>query len=162
MTSAAYQASSVIDDLYWSVGKCVWHIQYLEDLLHSYLALRIEIRERGRISEMEARGALNKHRRATLGNALNAAERHSVLPIKLLAELRTLKNERDWLVHRSMHNDSSKLKTKDGQIQFFDRLATLLENTDKSKAALFELTKSFCAAHGVPVAAIEAKVMAKK
>ena len=151
-------SSKVQDDLYWAIGKCVWHVQYLEDVLHSYLTLKIEIRERARVSKAEALQLLAKHRRATLGTALGIAEKHSALPAELVTDLRALKDERDWLVHRSMHQDSYKLKSKEGQKEFFGRLADFLEATVEIKARLFFETKAFCESHGISVEAIDGHI----
>lgn len=138
-----------LDALYRGVGRCIWHIQYLEDVLHTYLTLKIEIREPGRILEKEARELLAKHRRASFGTSLKTAENHAALPSELLAELRTLKEERDWLVHRSMHQDGGLLYTDEGRNAVFARLDTLMERTLELKGKVVAETMAFCAGHGI-------------
>jgi hypothetical protein len=138
-----------LDALYRGVGRCIWHIQYLEDVLHTYLALKIEIREPGRISEKEAHKLLTKHRRANLGTTLRTAENHAALPPELLAELRGLKEERDWLVHRSMHQEGDSLYTDEGRYAIFFRLDALMERTLALKGKVAAEAMAFCASHGV-------------
>ncbi len=138
-----------LDALYRGVGRCIWHIQYLEDVLHTYLALKIEIREPGRVPENEAHELLAKHRRANLGTALRTAENHAALPSELLAELRGLKEERDWLVHRSMHQDGDSLYTEEGRYAVFGRLDALMERTLELKGKVAAEAMAFCASHGV-------------
>ncbi len=138
-----------LDALYRSVGRCIWHIQYLEDALHTCLTLKIEIRTPGSVPENEARELLSKHRRASLGTALNTASRHAVLPPALLADLRALKSERDWLIHRSMHQNGESLYTTEGRSAVFSRLDTLMERTLELRDQVVAEIMAFCATHGI-------------
>jgi hypothetical protein len=138
-----------LDALYLSVGRSIWHIQYLEDVLHTYLTLKIEIREPGRVTAEEARELLAKHRRASLGTALGVAAKHEALKAELLTELRSLKDERDWLVHRSMHQDGDSLYTDEGRNAVFARLDALMEKTIRLKSQVLAATEAFCAGHGI-------------
>lgn len=63
-----------LETLYRSIGKCIWHIQYVEDALHTLLTLKIEIKTPGAVPEDKAYELLKKHRRATLGTALRTAK----------------------------------------------------------------------------------------
>jgi hypothetical protein len=144
-----------LDELYRSVGRCIWHVQYLEDVLHTLLTLKVEIRQPGRISIEEANILLAKHRRASLGTALGTAEKHKALPDGLLSKLRLLKEERDWLVHRSMNQDGEKLYTNEGRSAVFGRLETLMDETLAIKSLLSAEVAAFCAEHGVSAKEVE-------
>jgi hypothetical protein len=113
------------------------------------LTLKVEIREPGRITPCEAQELLAKHRRATLGTALSVASKHAVLGSELLAELRALKDERDWLVHRSMHQDGDSLYTDDGRKTVFSRLRDLKAKTLHIKSQIVAEVEAFCAGHGI-------------
>jgi hypothetical protein len=145
-----------LDALYYSVGKCIWHIQYLEDALHTLLTLKVELKEPGRVSEEEAHQLLAKHRRASLGTALGTAEKHSALPASLLVELRGLKEERDWLVHRSMNQDGESLYTDDGRLRVFSRLEKIMRSTLFIKEKIVNETAVFCKSFGINEAHVEA------
>ena len=147
---------SELDELYRGVGRCIWHLQYLEDVLHTLLVLKIDIREPGRVSEKEANAALAKYRRASLGTALGIAEKHGALPAGLLAKLRILKEERDWLVHRSMHQQGDTLYTDEGRTSVFSRLAKFMEESVSLKGLALEEVASFTATHGVSSVRVEA------
>ena len=149
-----------LDMLYRHVGRCIWHIQYLEDVLHTFLTMKVEIREPGRLTEQEARSLLAKHRRASLGTALGAAEKHSALPNTLLAELRSLKEERDWLVHRSMNQDGESLYTDRGRDTVFSRLEVLMDRTVLLKGLLLAETEAVCAGHGI--SAVQQELLARQ
>lgn len=141
--------SDELETLYRSVGRCIWHIQYLEDALHTLLTLKIEIRVPGNVTAQEAQELLSKHRRATLGTALGTASKHEALHPQLLSGLRHLKEERDWLVHRSMHQDGDSLYTDEGRKTVFKRLDLLMETTLSLKKQMLEEAESFCAGHGI-------------
>ncbi|WP_339847518.1 hypothetical protein [uncultured Halopseudomonas sp.] len=138
-----------LDLLYSSVGRCIWHIQYLEDVLHTLLTMKVEIREPGRVTAVEASELLAKHRRASLGTALGTAEKHGALQPELLADLRLLKDERDWLVHRSMHQDGDSLYTDEGRSGVLSRLEALMQKTLHLKGKILAETEVFCAGHGI-------------
>lgn len=44
-----------LEILYRYIGKCIWHIQYVEDALHTLLTLKIEIK----MNRPGFRGGLN-------------------------------------------------------------------------------------------------------
>ena len=138
-----------LDALFQSIGRCIWHIQYLEDVLHTHLTLKIELREPGRVTEEEAREMLAKHRRATLGIALKTAKKHNALDPKLLNDLENLKDDRNWLVHRSMDQDGDSLYTDEGRYAVFTRLESLMDTTLNLKKRLLAETEAFCSSHGV-------------
>ena len=73
--------SDELAELYQLIGAAIWNIQYLEDVLHTLLALTIEVRMPGRLEEEEAYKQLAKHRRANLGSSLRVAERNAALGI---------------------------------------------------------------------------------
>ncbi len=150
-----------LNELYRSVGQCIWHMQYLEDVLHTLLTLKIEIRQPGRVSVEEANILLAKHRRASLGTALGTAEKHKALPERLLDMLRELKEERDWLVHRSVNQDGNMLYTSEGRSAVFGRLKTLMEDTLLVKNLISAEVVAFCAEHGISAAKIEATALQK-
>lgn len=135
--------------LYHDMGACIWHIQYLEDVLHNLLTMKVEIKEPGKVEKSVAMALLAKHRRATLGTAIRTAENFRALPQELVAQLRSLKEERDWLVHRSMHQDGDGLYTSDGRDAVFCRLALLQQKTIRIKSQLVSEVEAFCASHGI-------------
>ena len=138
-----------LESLYHSIGKCIWHIQYVEDALHTLLTLKIEIKLPGAVSEQKANELLKKHRRATLGTALRTAKENSALPKDIFARLTNLKEERDWLVHRSQHQDGDTLYTDAGRQSVFERLEALQAEAVSLQPALAEQIRIFVESHGV-------------
>lgn len=142
--------------LYHGIGACIWQMQYLEDVLHTFLTMKIELREPGRIAQKEAMELLAKHRRATLGTALKTAETAKVLPSELVKQLRELKSDRDWLVHRSMHENGADLYTDHGRRAIFARLDDIQERTIRLKASVVEQLEIFFDGHGLSASKVNA------
>lgn len=138
-----------LETLYHSIGKCIWHIQYVEDALHTLLTLKVELKTPGSMPEEKAYELLKKHRRATLGTALRIAKENTSLPQELFVRLSSLKEERDWLVHRSQHQDGDNLYTDTGRQATFQRLDTLQEEAISLQSAIAEQIHIYAESHGV-------------
>lgn len=138
-----------LEFLYHSIGKCIWHIQYVEDALHTLLTLKVEIKTPGVVAENKAYELLKKHRRATLGTALRTAKENRSLPDDLFARLSKLKEERDWLVHRSQHQDGDNLYTDNGRQAVFQRLEALQAEAVSLQPAIYDQIRAFVESHGV-------------
>ncbi len=139
-----------LNTLVHDIGMCVWHLQYVEDALSMVLATKVDIRVPGGVTEHEAAEVLAKHRRSTLGTALKVCERHDAVSADLLERLKKYKEERDWLVHRSMHETEDDLYTDEGRVGMTTRLWTFFA---ESRALVKEIKKEameFVAGHGLP------------
>ena len=146
--------------LYHEIGACIWQMQYLEDALHTFLTMKIELKEPGRIAQKEAMELLAKHRRATLGTALKTAETAGALTSELIEQLRSLKADRDWLVHRSMHENGADLYTDHGRDAIFARLDDIQNRTIRLKASVVGQLETFFDSHDL--SASKANAMARQ
>lgn len=138
-----------LDDLYCLIGKCIWHVQYVEDALHTLLALKVEIKLPNIVGEEQANHFLAKHRRSTLGTTLRIAKEHKVLPESLFNRLAILKEERDWLVHRAQSQDGRSLYTESGRTNMFNRLGSLYEETTLLQSEVAEQVQAFVLSCGI-------------
>lgn len=138
-----------LEKLYQKIGACIWHVQCLENALHTLLALKVDVKLPGQIPEDEALESLAKHRRATLGTALSVANRHASLSAELLSELKLIKEERDWLVHRLVHQDGEDIDSGVGRIRVLSRLDELMEKTLSVKKQVINEVSRYCAIFGV-------------
>jgi len=142
--------------LFHDIGACIWHMQYLEDVLHTFLALKVDLRVPGAVAEEEAKRLLAKHRRGTLGTSIRTAKTNGALPTSLLETLEKLKDERDWLVHRSWNEDGDGLYTDEGRIYIFERIRGIEQRIKDVKAEIVKELEQFCTALGVSVPQAEA------
>lgn len=135
--------------LYHDIGACIWQMQYLEDALHTFLTMKVELKEPGKVPAKEAMAFLAKHRRATLGTSIRIAETNNALPQELIDQLLVLKEERDWLVHRSMHQDGENLYTDSGRDTIFMRLSVLQDGITRLKTEIVKEIEMLCSSHGL-------------
>ncbi|QBB71141.1 hypothetical protein ELE36_12690 [Pseudolysobacter antarcticus] len=144
-----------LDSLYCSIGKCVWHLQYVEDALQTLLTLKVDIKAPGGVTEAEAKELLAKHRRATLGTSLRTAEKHNALPMEVMSRLSQFKEERDWLVHKSVNKDGEGLYTSEGRSAIFGRLNAFVDEAMSLQRALGLEVATFIESHGLSVAKVD-------
>lgn len=98
-----------LDVLFSLIGQSIWYLQNVEDALNTCITIKGEIKTIGSVDEKEAEKILTKHRRNTLGTSLRIATEKDILSKELLAVLYKFRDERDWLVHRSVHQNSDDL-----------------------------------------------------
>ncbi len=146
--------------LYHEIGACIWHIQYLENALHSLLTLKIDIRSPGTVTQEQAKTLLAHHQRKPLGISIKAAEKHDVLSKDLIRRLRALKEDRDWLVHRSQNEHGTAFYSDSGRKFVFGRLAQIQGAVAALKAEIVADLEQFCELAGV--SPTEAEALARK
>ena len=147
--------SDELECLYMSLGRGVWHLQYVEDALNTLITIKHEVKTPGRVSKVEANALLAKHRQNTLGTSLKITKAESLLPSSLLDELSKFKDERDWLVHRSQNSHGDLLYTDAGRAKTFARLDAFAEEALRLQTAVLQEIDLFVAAAGVDIGAAE-------
>jgi len=88
--------------LYTLLGEAVCMIQHLEDALSHAIVLKKEVKTPNRIPKMKGNRLLAKHQRNTLGDGIKIAKEYKLFSKEIEAALEDLKEERNWLVHRSI------------------------------------------------------------
>jgi hypothetical protein len=111
-----------LNALFTLIGKGIWHLQYLEDALHTYLTIKRDIKIRGSMPAEQADSILAKHRTRTLGASLRLAREAQVLSPSLQGRLDHFKEERDWLVHRCLHQHHQDLHVNDKRYELLRRI----------------------------------------
>jgi hypothetical protein len=144
-----------LEHLYLSIGKGVWHLQYVEDALQTLITIKHEVRVPGRVNEKEVSDLMAKHRRNTFGTSLKIVGNHSLVPQPLFDRLNAFKEERDWLIHRSQNSHGDRLYTDSGRAETFARLAAFIDEARILQATLLHDINTFLAAAGLDVAAAE-------
>ena len=147
--------------LYHDIGKGVWHLQYVEYALNTLIALRVDIREPGRVTHEAAQAALAKHRGGVLGNSVKTARDNSLLPIELEQELSAFIAERNWLIHRSIDSHGELLYTEAGRTETFARLEKFISDAKALQHGIAEQIEQFAESQGVSARTTEAAAHAK-
>lgn len=91
------------------IGQGIWYLQHVESALATCIAVKGEIKEIGSVSQIDGNKILAKHRRNTLGTSIRIAKERGILSDELMRALGVFKEERDWLVHKSMNENGDDL-----------------------------------------------------
>lgn len=140
-----------LDALYRSIGKGIWQLQNVEDALHTLLAIRVGMKTPGSVAKERALEILAKYRASTLGTALRLVKENGALSKSLLDRLDAWKIERDWVVHRSVHENGADLYTDEGRQSILSRLDAFFEEGMALQRAVGSELADWVAAHGIDV-----------
>jgi hypothetical protein len=135
--------------LYSSIGRGIWHLQNLEDALHTCIAVKRDIKARGSVPPDKAEAILLRHRGNTLGKSLKIALEAKVLSPELQKRLDTFKEERDWLVHRSVYQNRQDLYVEDKRFALILRIQQFSEEALVLQKLIAKELEDFVVSQGV-------------
>ena len=123
-----------LHDFYHEVGATIWHIQYLEDALVSFLVLKIcnERRHAGQTVTMpDAEMLLAEKRKLTLGPLIDGCIKYKIIRSAEQARYAAFKLERHWLVHRSLMENGDDFYDDATRQAVFMRIAAMREEAKR-------------------------------
>ena len=142
--------------LFVLVGQAIWYVQCVEDALSNTLTVVRDVKGRNGVSLDELREILGRHRRSTLGTALRNAEKASLLPPELLSELRKLKKERDWLVHRLLPEKGDDIYNESAFVAVLERISAIVTESQRLQRGVVTVLEDFVVERGVKRSWLEA------
>ena len=144
-----------LDQIYTAIGRAIWHVQYAEDALNALITIKRDVGTPGKVTAQEASNLLKGHRRNTLGTSIRLARESRLVSDALLQQLMWLKNERDWIVHRSQYSVGDAVLKDSGRSNLVLRLDTFVKESAGITAMLMEEMRGFVAAEGHDVVIAE-------
>jgi hypothetical protein len=147
-----------LGDFYRRIGAALYHIQYLEDALVSFLTMKIvhECRCAGQtVTTADAQTLLEKRRMLTLGSLVESCLSNKIVRPEHLGRIKAFKGERDWLVHRSLIENGDDLYVRATRDAVFSRITAIQEEAMSLKKVTVTDFERWAAAHGVDVKAAE-------
>jgi hypothetical protein len=143
-----------LEEIFASIGKAIWHLQFLEDVLVTYVTMRLRIK---RPMPLEvATETLAKERKKTLGTLFRDAHGGGLVHGDVANAFRLLVDERNWLIHRSMDECNDGLYRAVERESFLKRLNDLTEEAIRLKKQLYADATCWLSDQGVDVAKAEA------
>lgn len=140
--------------LFCLVGEAVSAVQHIEDALsHSIVLKKAKPRLRS-----EADQLLKKHRKYTLGQAINIAEEASLYSESLQQELREFKSERNWLIHRSIAQGRDEGDLNIFREKFYRRIKAITTQAQELIQLIDEDLIEFSEAHGKDMSRVKAEI----
>ncbi|MGE0273714.1 MAG: hypothetical protein AB7M05_20995 [Alphaproteobacteria bacterium] len=147
-----------LQEFYTAVGAAVWHLQFLEDVLVTYVAARLKLGGRG--AGKVGLEVLDEQRQRTLGELVRDAKSGGIL-VGRIEEAFEVLAERNWLIHRSMHEVSDGLYNDSSREAAISRVRTLADKSISLKKALYADCRIWFDAQGVDVHGAEAAGLAR-
>ena len=145
-------------EFYQLIGAAIWHVQYLEDALATFLTMKLghEARCAGSgFAPDEATTLLAARRRLTFGPLLESALSRKVVRRAHKPRFETFKEERHWLVHRSMVENSDDLYLESTRMRVFGRVALISDEAIDLKNIVVAELEAWAVAHGVDQQAVD-------
>lgn len=138
-----------LQTLYLLIGQGIWRLQYVEDALATYITMKHHVKMPGRIPEKKAEKILKKYRKNTLGQLLNNAFDNKIMPPKLEKRFRDFKKERDWLVHRCVHQNGKDLYVDNTRYAIMSRIEDFCVEAGTLQNVVYSELKEFSKYRGV-------------
>lgn len=135
--------------LFTLIGEGIWYLQNVEDVLHTYITVKRDVKVRGSMPPEQAEAILAKHRTKTLGVSLKISREAQVLSPSLQKRLDNFKEERDWLVHRSVHQHREDLYVDDKRYDLIRRIGRFSEEARSIQKAIQKELEDYVVAQGV-------------
>jgi hypothetical protein len=135
--------------LYVLIGKAIWLLQHVEDALSTAITIKHEIKTRGSMSAAQAEAILAKHRGNTLGTSLRISWETGLFAAQLQGRLDKFREERDWLVHRSVHQNGADLYEDDKRLKVMCRIEAFSEEALALQKAVESDLEQFGEAQGL-------------
>lgn len=130
--------------LYTLLGAAVWSIQHLEDALNTAIAIKTP----KATNRMEGDKIRNSNRELPLGRAIGHAEKEKTFDEAFQNKLKSFLADRNWLIHRCMHESIDDMGAILDQNQLFTRIRDIELSAVSLKEAIEIDILNFCAANG--------------
>jgi len=143
-----------LDEFYRRVGAAIWHVQYLEDVLVSFLAMKLLGPKRSdgqAISAAEMDALLTQKRKLTLGPLIQACIGQNIITPALEPRFEIFKTDRHWLVHRSVVESGDGLYNGEARDAVFSRIFSVQEEAISLKKLIGAGLETWLSAQGVDV-----------
>lgn len=135
--------------LFTLIGQSIWYLQMMEDALHTTITVKRDVRTPGAIPENEANSLLAQHRSKTLGHSLKISRQAQIFHPDLQKRLESFKEERDWLVHRSVNQNGDDLYLDEKRVDLIERITAFSEEARTLQKLIERELEDFVVSHGL-------------
>jgi uncharacterized FlgJ-related protein len=119
-----------VDQLYMLIGKAVWHLQHLENIVAFFTAFKILQVKRAKgekLSTANAAKLIEKQKKLTLGPLISTAKSHKTISPPLARRFDELLVERNWLIHKCVTDEYLSLRNQLEKQRLFARIDAFSE-----------------------------------
>lgn len=147
--------------LYQLIGEGVWQLQNLEDALHSCITVKRDLKTRGSVSSQEAMLLLEKNRAQVLGKSVKYAKEAGIFNQKLQDRLEKFKEERNWLIHRSVHEKREDLYVDKTRFSLMERIKRFSNEALQLQKLVAQELEDFVLSQGISKEYVYQKALEK-
>ena len=137
------------------VGHAIWQIQVLEQTAAVHLVLVHKVDTKKARRDVETMFA--KASKQTLGQLFRDIRDTGKGPSDLLSRLERFVDERNWLIHRSRHENRKDLYSDERRPQLVTRINAVADEALSLMTAFQEVTEAHLIAHGMDRAKMQAR-----
>jgi len=119
--------STELNFLYTKIGESIWHLQHVENNLATLILIKGIAKELNSLTESEALGHQKRLNKLTLGQLLGKTEKLDIIEPFLLKRIKSLNNERKWIVHNSVTESGHELYTDTGRDFVFTKILAFID-----------------------------------
>ncbi len=138
-----------LNTLFTLIGGSIWHLQKVEDALHTAITLIRDVKTRGSIPQEKAEAILANYRKKTLGASLKISRKAKVLSVPLQRRLEDLNDERNWLIHNFAHKNGDDLYVTEKRYELMSRIEAFLEEAQALQKLIASELEEFVVSQGV-------------
>ena len=139
-------------EFFEAIGAAIWYCQYLEDILVQFLSGKIIHERRCRVETVdydEGLAVIAEHRKVTLGPLIESCYSRKIIKHEDIVRFRSFKENRHWLVHRSLVESGDDLYLESTRTVVFERIASVQEEAVALKQLIVRDLDIWLKAHGV-------------
>lgn len=119
-----------VEQLYRLIGKAVWHLQHLENIVTSFTAFKILQAKRAKgekLSTANVAKVIEEQKKQTLGPLISTAKSHKTIPPRLAKRFDELLVERNWLIHKCVTDEYLSLRNQLEKKRLFTHIDAFVE-----------------------------------
>lgn len=136
--------------LFALIGEGIWYLQNVEDALNTYITIRRDIKAPGSVTKQEGEAILDKHRKNnTLGRSLKISRNNEILSQALQERAEHFRDERNWLIHRSVFQHREDLYLDTTRNALMIRIKTFSEEAQMLHKLIAAELEEFVVSKGV-------------
>lgn len=145
----------LIIEFYSLIGEAVWQLQNLEEALNVLILVKNDLKVINKFTKDESDEILNKYKLNTFGSSIKIAEKNCLISNEFLNKLKTLNNERNWLIHKLVYKNRQDVYHSASRIKLFSRIKSFSLDIRKLHNLLGKEIENYAISVGVDPAYIE-------
>ena len=135
------------------IGHTIGILQSLEDISAYYFVLKVQA-SKG-MGSLEGTALIERACKETFGATISKIRNAKLLDEDLQKRFDNIKNERNWLVHRSLNSRYQAMENYGALLKLMDRLNTIVRDAKELMARLVSEAELFVLADGIDPSQIE-------